>query len=88
MSRSHDDAARACAPTVLSMMREVEEGRAQKKTVADAIIRLLHDLKLAYRERVANSRVGCHPSNRGGAGLEVSDAHGLLERIVTEDGRS
>ena len=88
MSRSHDDAARACAPTVLSMMREVEEGRAQKKTVADAIIRLLHDLKLAYRERVANSRVGCHPSNRGGAGLEVSDAHGLLERIVTEDGWS
>ena len=70
------------------MIKSARECRAQKKAAADAIIRLLYALTFAQQGRAANSNDGCHPSSRGGAGLDVSDAHGLFGRILTEYGWS
>ena len=57
------------APQIEATMADVEAGRAPKKSMADEIVNLLINEKLAYVERVANDKVGCHPANRGGAGL-------------------
>ena len=77
-------ACRSVAPTINAIIDENELGtdRAQKKSVADNIMKMLVDNKLVYTNVMAPEKVGVHPCNRAGTGVDSIDVAELQIRII------
>eukprot|EP00959_Pyramimonas_sp_CCMP1952_P455366 9471438-Pyramimonas_sp.AAC.1 len=74
------------APQVNAIIDEHEHGsdRAQKKSVADGIVKLLSDHKLMYQATKSPEKAGPHPQNRATQGVDVIDVHDLMLRIIKQ----
>ena len=61
---------------IVALLSGIDKGEKQQVVQAvDKIIRLLEESKLAYRQSIDPSLVGCHMVNRNGYGLSPIEVH-------------
>lgn len=62
----------------------MHDARTGSKLVAsvDAVMKVLRQHNLCWKQRIAASQVGCHPLNRDGMGLNPSEVHSLISDIL------
>ena len=61
---------------------EMSANQAQIKASVTRIKKVLKEVGLAVVEKHTNDRVGVHPNNRWGHGLDVQQVHELLKQVV------
>ncbi|CAK0888289.1 unnamed protein product, partial [Prorocentrum cordatum] len=79
-------ACKLVSPKVNATIDENEygTGRAQKKVVANGLVKMLKEHKLMYEAAKTPEQAGPHPQNRAAQGVDVIDAHDLMLRIIKQ----
>eukprot|EP00959_Pyramimonas_sp_CCMP1952_P246169 5145390-Pyramimonas_sp.AAC.1 len=67
---------------IVESMFTVDTDKKQKKAAANNILSMLEEEGLCYTEWAEPKRVGCHPDNRFGQGVDAHDCHELHSKIM------